>query len=86
MMPTAYDQGLEYQLSGTYYFDLITGAMAKGTVVIDGITCVFDYNTGILQSTNVDVTKYREIKRTNYYADGSVMNTLTTDYDAQAAC
>ena len=76
-------KGWDTNEKGTYYFDLITGAMAKGTVVIDGITCVFDYNTGILQSTNVDVTKYREIKRTNYYADGSVMNTLTTDYDAQ---
>ena len=76
-------KGWNTNSQGTYYFDLITGAMAKGTVVIDGITCVFDYNTGILQSTNVDVTKYREIKRTNYYADGSVMNTLTTDYDAQ---
>ena len=76
-------KGWDTNSQGTYYFDLITGAMAKGTVVIDGITCVFDYNTGILQSTNVDVTKYREIKRTNYYADGSVMNTLTTDYDAQ---
>ena len=44
-------KGWNTNSQGTYYFDLITGAMAKGTVVIDGITCVFDYNTGILQST-----------------------------------
>lgn len=50
-------KGWDTNSQGTYYFDLITGAMAKDTVVIDGITCVFDYNTGILQSTNVDVTK-----------------------------
>ena len=77
-------KGWNTNSQGTYYFDLITGAMAKGTVVIDGITCVFDYNTGILQSTNVDVTKYREIKRTNYYADGSVMNTLYRIADGSA--
>lgn len=33
---------------GMYYFDMITGAMTKGTAVIDGITCIFDENTGIL--------------------------------------
>ena len=32
---------------GTYYFDLITGAMAKGTGDIDGVPCAFDQNTGI---------------------------------------
>ena len=34
--------------AGMYYFDMITGAMTKGTAVIDGITCIFDENTGIL--------------------------------------
>lgn len=33
----------------TYYFDEITGAMAKGRVVIDGEEYVFDETTGILQ-------------------------------------
>ena len=32
---------------GTYYFDLITGAMAKGAGEIDGVPCAFDQNTGI---------------------------------------
>lgn len=32
---------------GTYYFDLITGAMAKGTGDIDGVPCAFDEYTGI---------------------------------------
>ena len=32
---------------GTYYFDLITGAMAKGAGDIDGVPCAFDENTGI---------------------------------------
>lgn len=32
---------------GTYYFDLITGAMAKGAGNIDGVPCAFDEYTGI---------------------------------------
>lgn len=32
---------------GTYYFDLITGAMAKGAGDIDGVPCAFDDYTGI---------------------------------------
>jgi len=32
---------------GTYYFDLITGAMAKGAGDIDGVLCAFDEYTGI---------------------------------------
>ena len=32
---------------GTYYFDLITGAMAKGAGDIDGVPCAFDQYTGI---------------------------------------
>lgn len=32
---------------GTYYFDLITGAMAKGTGDIDGVPCAFDKYTGV---------------------------------------
>lgn len=35
--------------NGTYYFDLITGAMAHGTVEINGKTCHFDEATGILK-------------------------------------
>ena len=33
---------------GTYYFDLITGAMAKGAGDIDGVPCAFDEYTGIV--------------------------------------
>ena len=32
---------------GTYYFDLMTGAMAKGAGDIDGVPCAFDQYTGI---------------------------------------
>lgn len=32
---------------GTYYFDLITGAMAKGAGDIDGVPCAFDEYAGI---------------------------------------
>lgn len=32
---------------GIYYFDLITGAMAKGAGDIDGVPCAFDEYTGI---------------------------------------
>ena len=49
-------KGWNTNSQGTYYFDLITGAMAKGTVVIDGITCVFDYNTGILPVSYTHLT------------------------------
>jgi len=35
--------------NGTYYFDHITGAMAHGTVEINGKTCHFDEATGILK-------------------------------------
>lgn len=34
--------------NGTYYFDPITGAMAKGVVMIDGIRYWFDSRTGVL--------------------------------------
>lgn len=35
--------------NGTYYFDPITGAMAHGTMEINGKTCYFDEATGILK-------------------------------------
>lgn len=34
--------------NGTYYYDLVTGAMAKGTVVIDGTEYEFDPVSGTL--------------------------------------
>ena len=35
--------------NGVYYYDLITGAMLKGTHEINGKTYVFDEMTGILR-------------------------------------
>lgn len=40
-------KGWQQTENGLYYFDLITGAMAKGTGDIDGVPCAFDKYTGI---------------------------------------
>ena len=40
-------KGWDTNDKGTYYFDLITGAMAKGDIVVDNLPCSFDTNTGI---------------------------------------
>lgn len=40
-------KGWQQTENGLYYFDLITGAMAKGTGDIDGVPCAFDEYTGI---------------------------------------
>ena len=40
-------KGWDTNDDGTYYFDLITGAMAKGDIVVDNLPCSFDTNTGI---------------------------------------
>lgn len=45
-------KGWSYNENGTYYFDLITGAMAKGTTVIDGVEYTFSWQTGILAEIN----------------------------------
>ncbi|MBO5458815.1 MAG: hypothetical protein J5981_01035, partial [Lachnospira sp.] len=37
-----------WSADGNYYFDMITGAMAKGTTTIDGKVYTFDWITGIL--------------------------------------
>ena len=42
-------KGWQTTENGTYYFDMITGKMAKGTVKIDDKEYVFDDVTGILQ-------------------------------------
>ena len=42
-------KGWNTNANGTYYFDLITGAMAKGNVTIDGVTYHFDETSGVLQ-------------------------------------
>ena len=40
-------KGWDTNDDGTYYFDLITGAMTKGDATIDGLPCCFDTVTGI---------------------------------------
>ncbi len=42
-------KGWQVTEAGTYYFEPVTGAMAKGNVTIDGQNYYFDVNTGILQ-------------------------------------
>jgi len=41
-------KGWQTTEAGTYYFEEVTGAMAKGTVEIDGVIHTFDTTTGIL--------------------------------------
>lgn len=43
-------KGWQTTSAGTYYFDLTTGAMAKGKVTVDQLPCWFDENTGIGKS------------------------------------
>ena len=40
-------KGWDTNDDGTYYFDLVTGAMAKGDIVVDNLPCSFDTTTGI---------------------------------------
>ena len=40
-------KGWDTNENGTYYFDLITGAMTKGDATIDGLPCSFDSATGV---------------------------------------
>ena len=40
-------KGWDETENGKYYFDLQTGAMAKGATVIDGVPCRFDVYTGV---------------------------------------
>ena len=41
-------KGWDDQNGNTYYFDMITGAMAKGKTTIDGVECIFDMYSGIM--------------------------------------
>ena len=44
-------KGWDETEDGKYYFEPVTGAMAKGEAVIDGTTYVFDETTGIMKDT-----------------------------------
>lgn len=56
-------KGWQTTESGTYYFDLVYGTMAKGNVVIDGQRYFFDTGTGILQ-------KYTDDNNNSLFVDG----------------
>ena len=47
-------KGWNTNADGTYYFDPVYGTMAKGIVEIDGVTYVFDEESGILQEPEED--------------------------------
>lgn len=40
-------KGWQTTAAGVYYFDLTTGAMAKGNTTVDGVPCAFSWSTGI---------------------------------------
>ena len=52
-----------------YYFDPITGAMAKGTTVIDGVTYEFDRETGVLLDAEDIINEVDEEGYYNYLYD-----------------
>ena len=52
-----------------YYFDLTTGAMAKGTAVIDGVTYEFDRQTGVLLDAEDIINEVDEEGYHNYLYD-----------------
>ena len=52
-----------------YYFDLTTGAMAKGTAVIDGVTYEFDRQTGVLIDAEDIINEVDEEGYYNYLYD-----------------
>lgn len=56
---------------GTYYFDLETGAMAKGETVIDGVPCRFDAYTGV----GLDKAWAEENGALYWYEDGKRQGT-----------
>ena len=40
-------KGWQTTAAGVYYFELTTGAMAKGNTTVDGVPCAFSWSTGI---------------------------------------
>ena len=58
-------KGWDTNDDGTYYFDLVTGAMTKGDATIDGLPCSFDTVTGIGLNC-----AWKRINGKNYWYEG----------------
>ena len=58
-------KGWDTNDDGTYYFDLVTGAMTKGDATIDGLPCSFDTVTGIGPNC-----AWKRINGKNYWYEG----------------
>ena len=58
-------KGWDTNDDGTYYFDLVTGAMTKGDATIDGLPCSFDTVTGIGQNC-----AWKRINGKDYWYEG----------------
>ena len=64
-----------------YYFDLTTGAMAKGTAVIDGVTYEFDRQTGVLLDAEDIINEVDEEGYYNYLYDEKYGAYCGTDWN-----
>lgn len=60
-------KGWQTTNAGTYYFDLTTGAMAKGITTIDGVPRTFNQENGILAVNGFEV-----VDRKNYWSEDGV--------------
>ena len=69
-----------------YYFDLTTGAMAKGTAVIDGVTYEFDRQTGVLLDAEDIINEVDEEGYYNYLYDAKYGAYCGTDWNFSGAC
>ena len=68
--------------AGTYYFDLETGAMAKGTVTIGGKEYTFDENTGILTTQKVHDCEWVSVNGKDYWYENGVRQGYDPDNPA----
>lgn len=68
-----------------YYFDLTTGAMAKGTAVIDGVTYEFDRETGVLLDAEDIINEVDEEGYYNYLYDTKYGAYCGTDWNFAGA-
>ena len=69
-----------------YYFDLTTGAMAKGTAVMDGVTYEFDRQTGVLIDAEDIINEVDEEGYYNYLYDEKYGAYCGTDWNFSGAC